>query len=89
MDKFSDLRGLLLEPARSAIVGFALTSKNYEAEVELFGKKTAIQKTLVNELLNTRPVFTLHMVFTHTPLVRQLNLTMLALLMERKWLYNK
>ena len=75
MDKFSYLRGLLLEPARSAIVGFALTSKNYEAEVELlkklFGKKTAIQRTLVNEL------------------VRQLNLTMLALLMERKWLYNK
>lgn len=61
VDKFSYLRGLLLEPARSAIVGFALTSANYEAAVELlkkrFGKKTAIQRTLVNELLNTRPVF--------------------------------
>ena len=61
MDKFSHLRGLLLEPARSAITGFALTSANYEAAVELlkkrFGKKTAIQRTLVNELLNTRPVF--------------------------------
>ena len=61
VDKFSYLRGLLLEPARSAIAGFALTSANYEAAVELlkkrFGKKTAIQRTLVNELLNTRPVF--------------------------------
>ena len=70
VDKFSYLRGLLLEPARSAIAGFALTSANYEAAVELlkkrFGKKTAIQRSLVNELLNTRPVFTLHMVFTHT-----------------------
>ena len=70
VDKFSYLRGLLLEPARSAIAGFALTSSNYAALVELlknsFGKKTTIQRTLVNELLNTRPVFTLHMVFTHT-----------------------
>ena len=70
VDKFSYLRGLLLDPARSAITGFVLTSANYEAAVELlkkrFGKKTAIQRTLVNELLNTRPVFTLHMVFTHT-----------------------
>ena len=60
VDKFSYLRSLLLEPARSAIAGFALTSANYEAVVELlknrFGKKTAIQRTLVNELLNTRPV---------------------------------
>ena len=61
VDKFSYLRGLLLEPTRSAIAGFALTSVNYEAAVELlkkrFGKKTAIQRNLVNELLNTRPVF--------------------------------
>ena len=60
VDKFSYLRGLLLEPARSAIAGFALTSANYEAVVQLlkkrFGKKTAIQRSLVNELLNTRPV---------------------------------
>ena len=57
VDKFSYLRGLLLEPARSAITGFALTSANYKAAVELlkkrFGKKTAIQRTFVNELLNT------------------------------------
>ena len=61
VDKFSYLRGLLLEPVRSAITGFALMSANYEAAVELLkkrlGKKTAIQRTLVNELLNTRPVF--------------------------------
>ena len=61
VDKFSYLRGLLPEPARSAIAGFALTPANYEAAVELlkkrFGKKTVIQRTLVNELLNTRPVF--------------------------------
>ena len=59
-DKFSYLRGLLLEPVRSAIAGFALMSVNYEAAVELLkkrlGKKTAIQRSLVNELLNTRPV---------------------------------
>ena len=29
VDKFSYLRGLLIEPARSTIVGFALTSENY------------------------------------------------------------
>ena len=61
VDKFSYLRGLLLEPARSAIAGFALTSVNYESAVELlkkrYGKKTAIQRALVNELLNARPVF--------------------------------
>ena len=61
LEKFSYLRGLLLEPARSAIAEFALTSANYESAIELlkkrFGKKIAIQRTLVNELLNTRPVF--------------------------------
>ena len=60
VEKFSYLRGLLLEPARSAIAGFALTSANYESAVELlkkrFGKKIAVQRTLVNELLNTPPV---------------------------------
>ena len=35
VDKFSYLRCLVLEPARSAITGFALTSTNYEAAVEL------------------------------------------------------
>ena len=61
MDKFSYLRNLLLEPARSAIGGFALTSANYQSAVELlkkrYGKKIAVQRALVNELLNARPVF--------------------------------
>ena len=61
VDKFSYLRGLLLEPARSTIAGFALTSANYQSAVDLlkrrYGKKTAIQRTLVNELLNARPVY--------------------------------
>ena len=39
VDKFSYLRGLLLKPARSAILGFALTSSNYEAAVELLKKR--------------------------------------------------
>ena len=61
VDKFSYLRGLLLEPARSTIAGFALTLANYESAVDLlkrrYVKKTAIQRTLVNELLNARPVY--------------------------------
>ena len=47
VDKFSYLRNLLLEPARSAIGGFALTSANYQAAVELlkkrYGKKIVVQ----------------------------------------------
>ena len=39
VDKFSYLRGLLIEPARSAIAGFALTSANYGAAVELLKKR--------------------------------------------------
>lgn len=61
VDKFSYLRELLLEPARSAIAGFALTSVNYESAVDLLqrqcGKKTTIQQELVNELLNARPIY--------------------------------
>ena len=61
VDKFSYLRSLLMEPARSAIGGFALTSANYESAIELlkkrYGKKIAVQRALVNELLNARPVF--------------------------------
>ena len=61
VDKFSYLRTLLQEPARSAIGGFALTSANYKSAIELlkkrYGKKIVIQRSLVNELLNTRPVF--------------------------------
>ena len=61
MDKFSYRRSLLLEPARSAIGVFALTSANQESAIELlkkrYGRKIAIQRLLVNELLNTRLVF--------------------------------
>ena len=61
VDKFSYLRGLLVGPARSAIAGFALTSANYQAAVELlnkrYGKKEAIQRAYVNELLNVQPVY--------------------------------
>ena len=61
VDKFSYLRSLLLEPARSAIGGFALTSANYASAIELlkkrYGKKIAIERSLVNKLLNTRLVF--------------------------------
>ena len=39
VDKFSYLRGLLLEPARSAIAGFSLTAANYAAAVELLKRK--------------------------------------------------
>lgn len=61
VDKFSYLRGLLVGPARSAIAGFTLTSANYGSAVELlknrYGKKTAIQRAHVNELLNVQPVY--------------------------------
>lgn len=39
VDKFSYLRGLLVEPAWSAIAGFALTSANYKAAIDLLKKR--------------------------------------------------
>jgi hypothetical protein len=39
VDKFSYLRGLLLEPARLTIQGFALTANNYKAAVNLLKKR--------------------------------------------------
>ena len=61
VDKFSYLGSLLLEPARSDIGGFALTSANYEPAIELlkkrYGKKIAIQRSLVNKLFNAHPIF--------------------------------
>ena len=60
VDKFSYLRGLLLEPARSTMQGFALTADNYKAAVDLlkkrYGKRTLIQRTYINELLNLEHV---------------------------------
>lgn len=55
MDKFANLRSLLTAQAKSAIAGFALTSANYGAAVELltkrYGNKTAIQRAHVNDML--------------------------------------
>ena len=50
-----------MEPARSTIAGFSLTSANYTATVEVlkkrYGKETAIQRAHVNDLLNLPHVF--------------------------------
>ena len=60
VDKFSYLRGLLMGGARTSIAGLALTSANYEAATEIlkrrFGKKTAIERTHINDLLKAGPV---------------------------------
>ena len=56
VDKFAYLRSLVVEPARSTIAGFSLTSANYTAAMEVlkrrYGKETAIQRAHVNDLLN-------------------------------------
>ena len=61
VDKFCYLRSLLIEPASSAIAGFALTTANYEAAVNVlknrFGKKSAVQRAHINELLKVAPVY--------------------------------
>ena len=61
VDKFSYLRGLLEEPAKSAIAGFSMTEANYSQAVELlrrrFGNKTIVQRAHINELMNVKPVF--------------------------------
>ena len=61
IDKFSYLRGMLHEPAKSAIAGFSLTTANYQSAVEVlkarFGKKTALQMAHMNELLGALPVY--------------------------------
>ena len=60
VDKFAYLKSLLIEPARSAISGFALTSANYNEAIDLlkrrYGKKNAIQKAHIQELMNIKPV---------------------------------
>ncbi|CAB4003059.1 TNF receptor-associated factor 3 [Paramuricea clavata] len=60
VDKFAYLRSLLIEQARSAISGFALTSANYNEAIDLlkrrYGKKNAIQKAHIQELMNMKPV---------------------------------
>ena len=61
VDKFSYLQSLVVEPVRSTIAGFSLTSANYTAAVEVlkkrYGKETAIQRAHVNDLLNLPHVF--------------------------------
>ena len=46
--------------ARTSIAGLALTSSNYEAAIEIlkqpFGKKTAIERAHINDLLKAAPV---------------------------------
>ena len=61
IDKFSYLQGFLIEPARSAIAGFSLTSANYKAAIQLlkkrYGKQKVIQRTYINDLLNLEPIY--------------------------------
>ena len=61
VDKFSYLKSLVQEPARSTIAGFALTAVNYEAAVQAlkkrYGKEIAIQRAHVNDLLHLPPVY--------------------------------
>ena len=61
VNKFAYLRSLIVEPARSTIAGFALTSANYTEAVEVlknrYSKETAIQRAHVNDLPNLPPVF--------------------------------
>ena len=61
IDKFSYLRGLLIEPARSAIAGFSLTSANYKAAIQLlkkhYSKQKVIQRTYINDLLNLELIY--------------------------------
>lgn len=61
VDKFSYLRGLLVKLVRSAIAGFSLTSVNYKAATGLlkrsYGKRTAIQRTHIKDLMNIEPIY--------------------------------
>ena len=61
VDKFSYLRSLLEEPARSAVAGFSLTAANYDSAVALlrnrFGKTIAVQRAHISELLKAAPVY--------------------------------
>lgn len=56
VDMFAYLHSLVLEPARSTILEFSLTSKNNKAPVEAlkkqYGKEMAIKRVYVNDLLN-------------------------------------
>ena len=60
VDKFKYLKSLLKEPAKSTIAGFALTSANYQEAVDLlkrrYGRRDAIQKAHIDDLLSIHPV---------------------------------
>ncbi len=62
IDKFTYLRGLVEEPAKSSIAGCALTAVNYSMAVEVLQQKIREIKTVVqtlrhhvNELSNVKP----------------------------------
>ena len=61
VDKFCYLRGLIEGPVKATIAGFSLTADNYNTAVELlerrFGKKVAIERAHVSQLLNVQPVY--------------------------------
>ena len=60
VDKFNYLRGLLEESAKSCISGFSLTAANYKSAVEIlkerYGKKSAVQRAHMQQLMKTERV---------------------------------
>ena len=60
VDKFNYLRGLLEESAKSYISRFSLTAANYKSAVEIlkerYGKKSAVQRAHMQQLMKTERV---------------------------------
>ena len=60
VDKFNYLRGLLEESAKSCISGFSLTAANYNSAVDIlkerYGKKSAVQRAHMQQLMKTERV---------------------------------
>ena len=61
VDKFTYLRRLVDEPAKSTISGFALTSINYAEALKVlqrrYGNKVMVQRAHVTEMMNLKPVY--------------------------------
>ncbi|KAL9955950.1 hypothetical protein ACROYT_G037357 [Oculina patagonica] len=61
VEKFSYLRGLLVGAARTSIAGLSLTAANYEAAIDIlqrrFGRKVAIERAHINDLLQVPSVY--------------------------------
>lgn len=61
VEKLSYLRSLLEGPVKSVITGFSLTAANYKEAVDLlksrYGKRTNIQQSHINKLLNVAAVY--------------------------------